>query len=487
METNEQVKAALLQEAEAEIIRLLKQVEGLKEGDLRGVEHEVLSSMFALGRRVLERVIQEQVKTKEEPSRRQGSCGHEQRLVGIRPKQILTLLGPITIQRAYYHCMVDESEARQEEPSTCTRGEAPADARWGIGHRRTSAGVQDQVSYLCALLPLEEAAAVFSRLYPLQMSARQALFLMQPVGVALAEREQQQVNTIWEQAAHKHTLLPSSAAQSAEVIERLYIELDGVFARLRRGSVPMEEHEQQHEGDVYREIKAGAVFQAKPGRERSELVEGVFIDEPVEASLRYTAQRTALGDFGRHLYALAVEQDLSQAKQVVVLGDGAPWLWRLAEEHFPKAVQIVDLYHAKEHVWEVAAAVFGRSTPEGVAWAKRACDWLVHSQIETLVKAIAALPAVSPPPGQSKSMPEQAIGYFTTNAHRMQYPLFRAQGMHIGSGIAEATCKTVVGTRAKRAGMRWTPQGLDALLPLRTSVLNGSYDVFWQERAHALV
>jgi len=487
METNEQMKTALLQEAEAEITKLLRQVEGLREGDLKGVEHEVLSSMFALGRRVLERVIQEQVKTKEEPGRRQGSCGHEQRLVGIRPKQVLTLLGPITIQRAYYRCQVDKREARQEEPSTCTRGEAPADARWGIGHRRTSAGVQDQVSYLCALLPLEEAAAAFSRFSPLQMSARQALFLMQPVGEALAECEQQQVNTIWEQAAHKHTAFPSHPESQAEPIERLYIELDGVFARLRRGSVPMEEHEQQREGDVYREIKAGAVFQAKPGRERSELVEGVFIDEPMEASLRYTAHRTALGDFGRHLYALAVSQGLLQAKQVVVLGDGAPWLWRLAEEHFPEAVQIVDLYHAKEHVWEVAAAAFGRSTPAGVAWAKRACDWLVHGQIETLLTAIAALPPVTPPPGQSKSVPEQAIGYFTTNAKRMQYPTFRAQGMHIGSGIAEAACKTIVSTRAKRAGMRWTPQGLDALLPLRTSVLNGSYDAFWQQRSHALV
>lgn len=110
----------------------------------------------------------------------------------------------------------------------------------------------------------------------------------------------------------------------------------------------MEEHEQQREGDVYREMKVGAVFQAKPGREQSELVEGVYVDEPVEGSLHDVAQRTALGDFGRHLYALAVQQGLSQARQVIVLGDGAPWLWRLAEEHFPDAVQIVDVYHAKQ-------------------------------------------------------------------------------------------------------------------------------------------
>jgi hypothetical protein len=150
------------------------------------------------------------------------------------------------------------------------------------------------------------------------------------------------------------------------------------------------------------------------------------------------------------------------------------------------AVQIVDVWHAQEHVWEVAQAVFGRRTPEGVAWAKQGGTWLVQGEIETLVQAMAALPPVAPPPGQTKSVPEQAIGYFTTNAERMRYPAFRAQGMQIGSGIAEAACKTVVSTWAKRAGMRWTPQGLDALLPLRTAVLNGSFDTFWQDRSHAL-
>jgi hypothetical protein len=310
---------------------------------------------------------------------------------------------------------------------------------------------------------------------------------MQPVGEALASIEQQRVNALWEQAAEKHTMPKGQPDLPNKLIERLSIELDGVLARLRRGSVPMEQDEQQREGDIYREIKAGAVFRSQQGRERSALEDGVYVDEPVEGSLHYVAKRTALGDFGRHLYTLAVEQGLSLAKQVVVLGDGAPWLWRVAEEHFPDAVQIVDVWHARQHVWDVAHTVFGRSHPDGIAWAKQACDWLVHGQIETLLKAIAALPAVAPSPGQSKSVPEQAIGYFTTNAARMRYPTFRAQGMQIGSGIAEATCKTVVSTRAKRAGMRWTPQGLDALLPLRTSVLNGSYDAFWQRRSHALV
>lgn len=486
METNAALQTTLLQAAEAEMKHLLTRVEVLGVGDLKGVEQEVLSSVFALGRHALEQIIQAQPETIQAPARREGGCGHRQRLVSQRPKQVLTLLGTITIHRAYYQCLNPAAGQTSRGTRRCTHGETPADALWGIERRRTSAGVQQAVSYLGASLTLKETAAAFSRLFPLQMSARQALALMQPVGEALAAAEQVQVNRLWAEATQARTALHEQTGWAASELDRLYILLDGVLARLRRASVPMEPDEQQRPGDVYREIKVGAVFTAQRGRERSELAPGAWVDAPVEGSLHYVAQRSAWGDFGRRLYALALEGGLQRAKQVVALGDGAPWLWRLVEEHFPEAVQIVDVWHAQEHVWEVAHAVFGRATPQGVAWAKQGCTWLVQGEIETLVRSIAALPAVAPPPGQSKSIPEQALGYFTTNAQRMRYPTFRAQGMQIGSGIAEAACKTVVSTRVKRAGMRWTPQGLDALLPLRTAVLNSSFDAFWQRRSHAL-
>ena len=97
--------------------------------------------------------------------------------------------------------------------------------------------------------------------------------------------------------------------------------------------------------------------------------------------------------------------------------------------------------------------------------------------------AIGKLPKIAPAAEESRSVPDKAVDYFSTNAQRMRYPAFRAQGMHVGSGIAEAACKTVVETRAKRAGMRWTPEGLDALLPLRTAKLNHTYDEFWQQHS----
>lgn len=480
MKTDETFKARLIQTAEAEITQLVERMHELEEGDLMGGEEEVLKMVFRLGRTVLEELVTRQ-STQEAPAKRRvGHCGHEQRLMGERPKQVLTLLGTITVRRAYYRCQRDPSET--EERPGCSHGEAPADAVWGIEDCRTSGGVQRLLGYLCASLTLEEAAETFSRLFPLQMSARQALNVIQPVGQALLAQEDAEVQSQWEEAAEARSREQPHPEPTLPPVERLYVEMDGVTARLRRGSVPMEAQEQQRLGDVYREIKVGAVFVAGRGSQRSTLVPGVRVDTADEQV--YVARRCSAEAFGPLLYQRASQHALAAAKQVVVLGDGAPWIWNLAAQQFPDAVQIVDLWHAKQHVWEVAQAVYGRASPQGSTWAKMACQHLEQGRITDLITAIAALPPIAPSPGQTHSLSEQAIGYFTTNAARMDYPTFRAQGMHIGSGVAEAACKTVVSTRAKRTGMRWTPSGLAAILALRIAVLNGSYDAFWLHRHH---
>src|SRR5437588_1330974 len=257
------------------------------------------------------------------------------------------------------------------------------------------------------MLTLEEAAESFCRLLPLRMSARQALNLMQTVGKALAEREEEVVKALFEEAGKSKTQQKEQASQpSSKDIERLYIELDGILARMRRGSVPMEEEERKRQGDVYREMKVGAVFLAERGPERSELVPEVWVDTPKQDSLRYVARRTAKGGFGPLLYALAEQSGLNRAKQVVVLGDGAPWIWKLVAEHFPGAVQIVDLYHAQGHVWDVAHAVFEPGSQDACIWAKQACTLLVHGQIEDLVAAIGKRPPIAPAPGESRSVPD---------------------------------------------------------------------------------
>src|SRR5260370_18830727 len=132
---------------------------------------------------------------------------------------------------------------------------------------------------------------------------------------------------------------------------------------------------------------------------------------------------------------------------------------------------MVEIGHAEIDVGKVARVFLGRSTPQASAWAEHACSLLAQGKIENLVEEIVVLPPIAPEPGASRSVPDIERDYFISNAARMRYPAFRAQGMHVGSGIAEAACKTVVSTRPEPAGMPWTPQRLGPVLAVRTAVL----------------
>ena len=478
METTEEMKSALLRKAETCIENLELSLQKVDEGDLQELEQAIMVQVLELGRSCLEKVLEEQAKQKESATAREGACGHPQRLVSKRPRQVLSLLGPITIHRGYYHCVEKREPAEGQQESKCRKGGVPFDKQWGLSGQRSSPGVQRVVSYLSANLTHEEVAEALCRLLPLGLSARQVGNILQPIGEAFEQEEDQQVQQIVEQAAAKDSSEAERQEEQGEPIKRLYVEMDGVMARLRRGSVPMEKQEQDRRGDVYREVKVGAVFEGEPGHERSKLVPGVFVDTP--GPIRSVARRTTAEDFAPRIYALAQAAGVRRAKQVVILADGAKWIWGLAEEQFPGAVQIVDEYHAREHVWEVARAAFAGQPSERDAWAKAVTDQLAEGKVEEVIAAIERLPPMTPEPGKARSIPESEADYFRTNVERMRYPAFRAHGMHVGSGIAEAACKTVVSTRAKRSGMRWTPAGLDAILALRTAVLNQDFDRCWQ-------
>lgn len=153
------------------------------------------------------------------------------------------------------------------------------------------------MSYVCASSTLEEAAKNFSRLLPRQMSARQVLNLLQPMGEALQEQEEEQMQRLWQEASQPRSLSSAGPTNKQENIERLYIELDGVMARQRRGSVPMEEQDGKRKGDVYREVKVGAVFEASRGPQRSQLAPGVFVDQAEQK--HYVVRRSKAEDFGK--------------------------------------------------------------------------------------------------------------------------------------------------------------------------------------------
>lgn len=475
MKTNEAVKRQLLSQAEEAIEGLLEQMEEIQTGDLQDLEQCILEKIMELGRRSMETVLASEAS--EEPMRvpQEGACGHALKRAGEREKTVLTLMGPIVIKRAYYHCK--EEKRAEGVPQRRCPGMVPFDEKWGLTRRQASPGVQRVVAKLAARLTFEEAADSMADLLPVSLSARQVGLLLQPIGAAFAQQENEQASHYVCQGSEKRRSEREQQEEQGEAIRRLYVEMDGVMARLRRGSVPMERQEEERAGDVYREIKVGAAFLGLPGRERSELVPGAVVDGCGPKA--YVARQTTAEEFASLVYALARQMGLLRAQQVVILGDGARWIWKLADEQFPGAVQIVDEYHAREHVWTVARAAFAAEPELRDAWATRVIELLGNGQIHEVVAAIERLPTLSPEPGKTKSVQDIEAEYFRHNAHRMQYPAFRAQGMHLGSGIAEAACKTVVSTRAKKSGMRWLPHGLATVLAVRSSLLSNLFNQRW--------
>jgi hypothetical protein len=168
------------------------------------------------------------------------------------------------------------------------------------------------------------------------------------------------------------------------------------------------------------------------------------------------------------------------AAQVTVLGDGAPWIWGIAEEHFPGATQIVDLYHAREHLAALGKLFYGPGSAAAKPWVAARTEDLDAGAVERL---LAALGRLRPRGEEAQEAIRKAQGDFETNAARMHYAHFRRQGLFVGSGVVEAGCKTVVGLRLKQSGMRWTVQGANAIIALGCCELSGRWEEFWEARA----
>ncbi len=163
----------------------------------------------------------------------------------------------------------------------------------------------------------------------------------------------------------------------------------------------------------------------------------------------------------------------------MVIGDGAVWIWNLADQHFPGALQIVDLYPARQHLYELAAQLFPNGGQARKQWMAICLDPLDQGKIEALVQTLRGLHPASEE--LAKTVANQAE-YFQRNSERMRYPNFRAQNLFAGSGVIEGGCKTVIGTRLKRSGMFWTVRGANPILALRCCRLNDRFEDYWASR-----
>ena len=163
-------------------------------------------------------------------------------------------------------------------------------------------------------------------------------------------------------------------------------------------------------------------------------------------------------------------------RQLVVLGDGAAWIWNLADELFPAATQIVDLFHAREHVHDLATLATRLLRDSHPDWLTQRLEELDAGNIPALLAAGRALNFT----GSLARDRDKQLGYFEVNAHRMRYQHFRALGMFIGSGMVEAGCKAIIGQRLKLSGMRWTVPGAASIAALRCQDASNRWEEIWQ-------
>lgn len=222
-----------------------------------------------------------------------------------------------------------------------------------------------------------------------------------------------------------------------------------------------------------REVKLGCIF-TQTGLDEKGL--------PVrdQGSTTYVGAIETSEEFVGRIFAEAIRRGSRRADKTIVLGDGALWIWNLADEHFPGAIQIVDLNHAREHLSELAKILYGPGTPK--AWADLRIVELDAGNVETVISSMNRLrPSTAAQQGELR----RSVAYFQTNAHRMRYADFRQQGLFVGSGVIEAGCKTIAGRGLKQAGMRWTVRGADAIVALRCCELSGRWEFFWEARSAA--
>lgn len=261
-----------------------------------------------------------------------------------------------------------------------------------------------------------------------------------------------------------------------KTIPILYIEMDGTGVPVVKKETVGRKGKIAGQPAHTREVKLGCVF-----TQTNHDKEGFPIRD--SDSTTYTGAIETAEEFGKRLYLEAWNRGWSRAQKKVVLGDGAEWIWNLAAQHFPGAIQIVDLYHARQHLWNVARLLHPNDSSKQKAWLKPLQKRLLDKgKIEKLVFLLHSLAVANPP--LAEKIHAEAV-YFQNNTKRMRYPTFRQQHLFVGSGVIEAGCKTVIGSRLKQSGMFWTLRGANAILALRCSLLNRRFEDYWQGRRAA--
>jgi len=387
-----------------------------------------------------------------EPSPRVCPCGQLARYAGRREKTFTSALGPLKLERAYYHC------------AGCGQGFCPRDWQLGLQDTSLSPAVTRMVAAVGAMVSFEEGSQLLQELAGIPVNAKQVERTAEALGAEIATDEKQDVAPSDEQP------LPPT----------LYLGVDGTGVPMRPEELKGRCGKQPDGSAKTREGKLCTVWSAE-ARDTE--------DRPVRdpGSVSYTAaiESAATLDtdavpaaFTQRVLREASRRRFTHAHRTVVMGDGAPWIWKIAQELFPHAIQIVDRFHVKQTLSTLAKAVYGSDSPQAHRWARRRHGELDAGRFPDLLRAVRRH-------ADTCDDARKCFQYLRRNRDRMRYPQFEAQGLCTSTGVVEAGCKVVIGTRLKRAGMHWTIRGSNAIIALRCSRLSGRFQDFWERRADA--
>lgn len=381
------------------------------------------------------------------------ACGGAARFVEFRAKGVRTVLGEVTLRRAYYHC------------EHCHQGEIPQDRTWNVKGTSFSPGLRRVMSRIGAQESFEMGSQDLREIGGIEVDPKEVERISEQVGEELVVEEQSLCEQVF-----SGKVIPLPARPE---VEKAYILADGTGVPV----VPREtagRHGKGPDGKARtREAKLGCVFTQTQLDDRGR-------PERDELSTTYVGGIQNAAEFGKILYAEVERRGLGKAKTQIVLGDGAVWIWELAAEHFPKAVQIVDLYHAREHLWCVGKALYDNQDKRLKSWVGGRLAELDRGDIPALLKALGR---VATSCDKAREVVEREAEFFRKNRERMRYADFRSQGLFVGSGVVESGCKTVIGLRLKQSGMRWTVRGANAIIALRRCLLSHQWEDFWAARA----
>lgn len=378
-------------------------------------------------------------------------CGQAAAYVELRSKPVLTALGPVELRRPYYLC------------PHCHQGQFPADVELDVEGTELSPGVRRMLAVVGSEAPFDQGREQMHLLAGLSVTTKAVERTAEAVGEDIAARQDAAVGRSLE------GLLPLPIGPSLPV---LYVQMDGTGVPMVRAETQGRAGKVEGQPAHTREAKLGCVFTQTSLDEEGRPVRD-------EDSTTYVGAIESAEEFGRCLYTEAWERGWERAEKKVVMGDGAPWIWNLAAQHFPGAVEIVDLYHARQHLWDLAAQLYPNDAARQKRWIMAQQDKLDHGKIKRLVATLRGLPVT---PTELAEKVRTEADYFERNAQRMDYPEFRRQHLFVGSGVIEAGCKTVMGSRLKRSGMFWTLRGANAILALRCCRLSGNFENYWEAR-----